>query len=370
MRMRRIDSRWIQSAAGVLLVMLAASVSAAERIKDIASVAGVRSNQLVGYGLVVGLDGTGDDTPFTEQSVRSMLASQGVNIPHDVDPDADNTAAVMITAELPAFTRPGQQIDVSVSSLGDADSLQGGELLMTPLRAGDGEVYAVAQGRVVIGGFGAEDTEIPVDNQLGGSIPNGAMVERRIETGFQDRDGVVLNLHEPDFTTARRTAEVINHNLGPNTARAEDAGSVQVRAPQDPDQRVSFISFLEELRVEPGEASAEVIVNARTGTIVMGSNVRVRPAAVSHGNMTVAIGAGGPEQIAEDPFGMDEPLVVPDEDMGELEGENPAFVFEAGADLNEIVDAINAVGAAPGDLVAILEALKRAGALRAELTII
>ncbi|MFP4647723.1 MAG: flagellar basal body P-ring protein FlgI [Halorhodospira sp.] len=353
----------------VALGLLAAGVAGAERIKDLASVAGVRSNQLVGYGLVVGLDGTGDDNPFTEQSVRSMLASQGVNLPQDADPGAENTAAVMVTAELPAFTRQGQEVDVSVSSLGNAESLQGGELLMTPLRGADDEIYAVAQGQVVVGGFGAEDTEIPVDHQLGGSIPNGALVERQVESGFQERDEVVLNLHDPDFTTARRTAEVINRNLGPDTASAEDAGSVRVRAPEDADQRVSFISFLEELEVDPGEAPAEVIVNARTGTVVMGANVRVRPAAVSHGNLTVAIG-GTPEQVAEDPFGNGDPLVVPDEDMDELEGDQPAFVFEGGADLNEIVDAINAVGVAPGDLVAILEALKQAGALRAELTII
>ena len=362
----------LRLAATALLLLgalLATSAAAAERIKDIASVEGVRSNQLVGYGLVVGLDGTGDDTPFTEQSVRSMLASQGVNIPDDVDPGADNTAAVMVTADLPAFTRPGQEIDVSVSSLGDADSLQGGELLMTPLRGTDGDVYAMAQGRVIVGGFGAEGTEIAVDNPLGGSIPNGAIVERSMDDAFAEEDAVVLQLHNPDFTTARRTAETINHHLGPDTARAQDAGSVQVRAPDEADRRVSFISFLEELEVEPGEAPAEVIVNARTGTIVMGDGVRVRPAAVTHGNMTVAIG-GGPEEIAEDPFGIDEPLVVPDEDLAEIEGEQPAFVFEPGADLQEIVDAINAVGAAPGDLIAILEALKEAGALRAELTVI
>ena len=366
---QRFGIRAATVAAALVVGCLSAAVGAAERIKDIASVSGVRSNQLVGYGLVVGLDGTGDDTPFTEQSVRSMLAAQGVNIPHDVDPDADNTAAVIVTAELPAFTRPGQTIDVKVSSLGDADSLQGGELLMTPLQGSDGEIYALAQGGVIVGGFGAEDTEIPVDNQLGGSVPNGATVERSVDGGFSEQDEIVLNLHEPDFTTARRTAEVINHNLGPDTARARDAGAVEVRAPQDSNQRVSFISFLEELRVEPGEGAAEVIVNSRTGTIVMGANVRVRPAAVSHGNMTVAIG-GAPQQVAEDPFGIDEPLIVPDEDLDELEGENPAFVFEPGADLNEIVDAINAVGAAPGDLIAILEALKRAGALRAELTVL
>ncbi|MBK1734839.1 flagellar biosynthesis protein FlgI [Halorhodospira abdelmalekii] len=352
------------------LGLVAASAAAAERIKDIASVAGVRSNQLVGYGLVVGLDGTGDNAPFTEQSVRSMLAEMGVNIPHDVNPQSDNTAAVIVTAELPAFVREGQQIDVKVSSLGNADSLQGGELLMTPLRGSDGRVYAVAQGGVIVGGFGAENTELPVENHLGGSIPRGAMVERSIESGFGDRGELVFNLHNPDFTTARRMAEVINHHLGPNTARASDAGSVRVRAPADANQRVSFISYLEELHVEPGEAPARVIVNSRTGTIVMGARVRVRPAAVSHGNLTVAIGAAPAQQVAAAPPGLDEPVLAPNEEFGDVEGGNPAFVFEPGADLNEIVDAINSVGAGPGDLIAILEALKRAGALRAELTVI
>ncbi len=357
--------------AGILVALgiVASGAMAAERIKDIASVGGVRSHQLVGYGLVVGLDGTGDDAPYTAQSVRSMLSSQGVNIPEDVDPGADNTAAVMVTAEMPAFTQPGKEIDVSVSSLGNADSLQGGELLMTPLRASNGDVYAMAQGRVIVGGFGAEGTSIPVDNPLGGSIPSGAIVERSVDSGFSERDEVVLNLHNPDFTTARRTAEAINRQLGPNTARAKNAGSVHVRAPDRADQRVSFISFLEGLKVEPGEAPAEVIVNARTGTIVMGAKVQVRPAAVSHGNMTVAIGSA-PEEVAEDPFGIGEPLIVPQEDLGEVEGGKPAFVFEPGANLQEIVDAINAVGAGPGDLIAILEALDRAGALRAELTVI
>lgn len=363
--------RWRWGAAAALLAagLLLSGGAAAERIKDIASTASARSNQLVGYGLVVGLDGTGDDAPYTDQSVRSMLSSQGVNIPDDVDPQSDNTAAVMVSAELPAFTRPGQEIDVKVSSLGNADSLQGGELLMTPLRGADGNVYAVAQGGVIVGGFGGENNEIPVDNPLGGSIPNGAIVERRVKGDFAERSEVVLNLNNPDFTTARRVAEAINDKLGPRTARAQDAGSVRVQAPRKADQRVSFISYLEGLEVEPGEAPARVIVNSRTGTIVMGSRVRVEPAAVSHGNLTVAIGEA-PEQVAEDPFGLDEPLMVPQEELGEVEGGKPAFVFEPGANLNEIVDAINSVGAAPGDLVAILQALKRAGALNAELTVI
>lgn len=355
--------------------VIVAAAEAAERIKDIASISGVRNNQLVGYGLVVGLDGTGDQVnqaPFTAQSLRSMLSSQGVNIPDDVNIGGDNVAAVMVTAQLPPFTRSGQEIDVRLSSIGNAESLQGGQLLMTPLRGGDGRTYAIAQGQAITSGFGAggaDGSQIEVDTPTAASIPSGAIVERRAPSGFAEQDEVVLHLNTPDFTTARRTAEVINDNLGPNTARASDAVTVRVQAPRDTNQRVSFISYLEELRVEPGDAPARVIVNARTGTIVMGSNVSVRPAAVTHGSMTVAI-AGAPDVVDEDPFGIGEPLVVPDEDLDELEGDNPMFMFEPGASLQEIVAAVNSVGAAPGDLVAILEALKEAGALRAELVII
>ncbi len=340
----------------VLAGLLAAGTAAAERIKDITTISGVRSNQLVGYGLVVGLDGTGDQTPFTEQSLRSMLATQGVNVPPGVNLRSSNVAAVMVSAELPPFSRSGQRIDVTVSSIGNAESLQGGELLMTPLRGADNRVYAVAQGSVIVSGLGSAAAQIDIEVPRSAAIPRGAMVERSAPSAFADQDEVVLNLNTPDFTTARRMAEVINEHLGPNTARASDAVSVRVRAPRDPDRRVSFISFLEELRVNPGEAPARVIVNARTGTIVMGSKVRVLPAAVTHGNMTVAIAA--PAEAAANGEGLDG------------ESGEPMFMFDAGADLNEIVAAVNSVGASPGDLVAILQALKAAGALRAELLVI
>ncbi len=342
--------------AMVFAVLAATGAAAAERIKDISTISGVRSNQLVGYGLVVGLDGTGDQTPFTEQSLRSMLATQGVTVPPDVDLRTDNVAAVMVSAELPAFARSGQRIDITVSSIGNAETLQGGELLMTPLRGVDDRIYAVAQGSVIVGGLGSAGAQIDIETPGTASMPRGAIVERRAPSNFADQDEVVLNLNTPDFTTARRTAEVINEQLGPNTARAADAVTVRVRAPRDPDRRVSFISFLEELRVTPGEAPARVIVNARTGTIVMGSKVRVLPAAVTHGSMTVAI-EGAPEAELNGEAAADG-------------GEDSMFVFEPGADLNEIVNAVNSVGASPGDLVAILEALKAAGALRAELLVI
>ncbi|RFA28558.1 flagellar biosynthesis protein FlgI [Alkalilimnicola ehrlichii] len=361
----------------VLLTFLfvAAPVQAVERIKDVASVAGVRSNQLVGYGLVVGLDGTGDQTtqtPFTVQSIRAMLAAQGVTIPPNVNFQSRNVAAVMIMADLPPFAKPGQTIDITVSSLGNASSLRGGSLLMAPLRGADGEVYAIAQGNLIVGGFGAggaDGSRVTVNVPSSGTIPNGATVEREVQSPFATGESIVLNLHTPDFTTAKRMAETINEQLGPGTAEARDAVSVAVRAPASSDQRVSFVSYLENLRFTPGDAPARVIVNARTGTVVIGSHVTVRPAAVTHGSLTVTITAN-PVVSQPQPFTDGETVVVPQDDIEITEEQNPMFLFGPGTELQEIVNAVNQVGAAPGDLVAILEALRRAGSLRAELIII
>ncbi|RLK48670.1 flagellar P-ring protein precursor FlgI [Alkalispirillum mobile] len=358
-----------------LVLLLTGVAQAEQRIKDIASVQGVRSNQLVGYGLVVGLDGTGDQSsqaPFTIQSIRSMLSSQGIAIPENVNMQVDNVAAVMVTAELPPFARQGQEVDITVSSLGNADSLRGGTLLMTPLRGADGEIYAMAQGNMLVGGFGAEGADgssITVNIPSAGTIPNGATVEREVNSPFSEQGDIVLNLNTPDFTTAHRVAEAINENLGPNTAQAQDAVSIQVQAPRTPNQRVSFMSFLEEIRVTPGDAPAQVIVNARTGSVVIGSEVKVRPAAITHGSLTVTI-TEAPFVSQPDPFTEGETMVVPQTDIEIEEEANPMFVFGPGTTLDEIVNAVNQVGAAPGDLVSILEALKRAGALRAELIII
>lgn len=346
-----------------------------ERIKDLASVAGVRDNQLVGYGLVVGLDGTGDQTtqtPFTVQSIRSMLSSQGVQVPPDVNFQTENVAAVMVTADLPAFARSGQEVDVTVASIGNADSLRGGALLMTPLRGADGEVYAMAQGNLTVSGFGAggaDGSSITVNIPSAGRIPNGATVEREVSSPFNTGNTIELNLNTGDFTTARRVADAINEELGPETARAEDATQISVRAPQDPDQRVGFMAYLEDIRVEPGEAPARVIVNSRSGTVVVGSEVRVRQAAVTHGSLTVTI----TEDFDVDqppPFTDGQPVVTPDTDIQVEQEDNPMFLFGPGVRLEEIVESVNRVGAAPGDLVAILEALKQAGALRAELVVI
>jgi flagellar P-ring protein FlgI len=340
-----------------------------ERIKDLATIAGVRDNQLIGYGLVVGLDGTGDQTtqaPFSTQSLKNMLTQLGVTMPDGVNPQTKNLAAVMITADLPPFAKPGQRMDITVSSLGNAKSLRGGTLLMTPLKGADGQVYAIAQGNLTVGGFGAggaDGSRITVNVPSVGRIPNGATVEREVPTSFTQGDHLTLNLRRPDFTTAYRMADVINANFGDELAQALDGSSVQVRAPTNPNQRVTFVSMLENLTLEAAEPPARVVINARTGTVVMGAGVTVRPAAISHGNLTVT--------IAENPaVAIPGALVGPQADIEVEQEQNRMFLFEPGTALGDIVEAVNEVGAAPGDLVAILEALREAGALRAELVVI
>ncbi|MCP5328002.1 MAG: flagellar basal body P-ring protein FlgI [Steroidobacteraceae bacterium] len=346
-----------------------------ERVKDLASVAGVRSNQLVGYGLVVGLDGTGDQTsqaPFTVQSIKNMLVRFGVTIPPNVNPQLKNVAAVTVSADLPPFSKPGQTIDVTVASIGNAGSLRGGTLLMAPLRGIDGEVYAIAQGSLIVSGFGVsgkDGSRIALNVPSGGRIPNGATVERTVPSNFASEPYVTLNLNTPDFTTATRLAAGINALLGEGTATPLDAVSVRVAAPVDQGQRIAYVATLENVEIEPGAAPARVIVNSRTGTVVIGSNVRVMPAAVSHGSLSVTIteriDVSQPNAFAEG-----RTVAAP---RSELNVESPParmFKFEAGVSLDELVQAVNRVGAAPGDLVAILEALKQAGALRAELIVI
>lgn len=361
------------------LALLAFGVSPAlaERVKDLASVAGVRGNQLVGYGLVVGLNGTGDQTtqtPFTVQSIINMLTQFGITIPPGTNLQLKNVAAVTVQAELPAFAKPGQNIDVTVSSIGNAKSLRGGALLMAPLRGADGNVYAIAQGNLVVGGFGAsgaDGSSVTVNIPSSGRIPNGASVERSVSNEFLTRDSIVLNLHTPDFTTATRLASQINTTLGAGTAIAVDAVSVNIRPPVDATQRTAFVAALEIIEVEPGEAQARVIVNSRTGTVVIGSNVRVTPAAVSHGSLVVTISETPFVSQPQAPFSdSGETVALSDSDVTLEQQNGSMFLFESGTSLDEIVQAVNRVGAAPGDLVAILEALKQAGALRAELVII
>ena len=355
-------------------IVISASVQA-ERIKDLASVAGVRTNQLVGYGLVVGLDGTGDQTtqtPFTVQSLRSMLKQFGITLPPGTNPQLENVAAVSVHAELPPFAKPGQTIDVTVSSLGNADSLRGGSLLMTPLKGADNKVYAIAQGNMVVSGFGAggsDGSKITVNIPSAGRIPNGATVERPAPTTFGSNDALVLNLHAPDFTTAKRVSDTINHVIGAQTAHPIDGSSIMVNAPEDHAQRVSFVSVLENLTLEPGSAPAKVVVNSRTGTVVIGNHVRVTPAAVSHGNLTVTISERATAS-QPGPLSGGSTVVVPESQIEIEQESNRMFMLDNNVSLDQIVRAVNQVGAAPGDLVAILEALKQAGSLRAELIVI
>lgn len=364
-----------RTAALALALLCGLSPAYAERIKDLASIAGVRDNQLLGYGLVVGLNGTGDktgQTPFTLQSLKSMLAQYGVSIPPNINPQLKNVAAVSIQATLPPFAKPGQTIDVTVSSLGNAKSLRGGSLLMSPLKGADGQVYAIAQGELVVGGLGVDGgdgSSIVINIPSVGRIPNGATVERVVNNAFNMTDQLVLNLHRPDFTTAQRLAKAINDKFGAGAASAIDAVSIKIAAPSDPSQRVTLMSMLENLEVDPGDAPARIVVNSRTGTVVIGSHVTVMPAAVSHGSLTVSITA---DPIISQPegFSRGETRVVPRSNIDVSQESNRMFEFKRGVTLNEIVQAINQVGAAPGDLVAILEALKQAGALRAELVII
>ncbi len=357
-------------------LLLLPALGQADRIKDLASVAGVRENQLVGYGLVVGLDGTGDQTSqtqFTAQSLKSMLARLGVAIPPGVNPKPKNVAAVMVHATLPPFVKPGQTIDVTVSSIGNAKSLRGGTLLMTPLKGADGQVYAIAQGNLIVSGFGAQGNDgskITVNIPSAGRIPNGATVERAVPSPFGFERQLVLNLHTPDFTTVARMVKAINRTLGEGTAVALDGASVQVRAPADLSQKVAFVSVVENIEVEPGEAPAKVVVNSRTGTVVIGKNVRILPAAVAHGSLVVTIternSVSQPAPFS--PSG--QTTVTPRSSVNVSQEGNHMFMIQPGIELQDIVRAVNQVGAAPGDLVAILEALKEAGALRAELIVI
>jgi flagellar P-ring protein precursor FlgI len=347
----------------------------AERIKDIASVAGVRANQLVGYGLVVGLDGTGDQTsqtPFTIQALKNMLAQLGVLVPDNVNPQLRNVAAVTVQAALPPFAKPGQTIDVTVSSIGNAQSLRGGSLLMTPLRGADGQIYALAQGNLVVGGFGIagdDGSRVSVNVPSTGRVPNGATVERMVPSALGTAEALVLNLHTPDFTTAYRLTESINASLGAGVAETIDPVSVRVRAPASEAERVAYIAHIENLVVEPAAAPARVIVNSRTGTVVIGADVRVTPAAVAHGSLVVRITET--DLVSQpNPFARGETVVVEQSDLEVEQGDSRMFLFEPGTSLNEIVEAVNQVGAAPGDLVAILEALREAGALRAQLIVI
>jgi flagellar P-ring protein FlgI len=363
------------------LILVLPSFAGAERIKDISSIAGVRGNQLVGYGIVVGLAGTGDGgSGLTLQSMQAMVSRFGI-VTDPAALNAKNAAAVMVTAELPPFIKPGQKMDVTVSTVGGAKSLRGGTLLMTPLLGADGETYAIAQGNLVVGGLGvegADQSSLVVNIPTTGRVLGGATVEKMVETSFLETENLILNLNRGDFTGAHNTAEAINEMFGGGVATPLDSSSILVRAPQDASQRVSFVSLLENIEVKDAEPPARVIVNSRTGTIVIGGNVRVTPAAVTHGSLTVKVNENpnvtpnsnvvtNGNQTVVTPAA---PTVTPNSQITVDQPNVRAFVFDAGVSLSSLVDAINAVGASASDLVAILDALHEAGALHAELLVI
>ncbi|WP_158972899.1 flagellar basal body P-ring protein FlgI [Paraglaciecola sp. L3A3] len=362
----------------VLTSLLLSPFSSAQRIKDLARVQGVRSNQLVGYGLVVGLPGTGEQSPFTEQSFRTMLSNFGISLDSGLKPKIKNVAAVAVHAELPPFIKPGQTIDVTVSSVGEAASLQGGTLIQTFLKGLDGKVYAIAQGSLVVSGFGAEGgdgSKIVVNTPTVGRIANGALVERSVPSGFMQEDYLTLNLNNPDFSTAQILADTINRRLGADPAKGYviatpiDAASVRVTAPREVGQRVGFLATLENFEFTPARAAARVVINSRSGTIVIGQDVRLLPAAITHGGLTVTIAEN---QTVTQPNALAEgETVVTTQSIVDVNlDDTRIFKFDPGVTLDELVRAVNEVGAAPGDLMAILEALREAGALQGELVVI
>jgi flagellar P-ring protein precursor FlgI len=362
--------------ASVLLALAPVAPARADKIRDLVQVAGVRSNQLIGYGLVVGLNGTGDQTtqaPFTTQSLENMLKQFGVSVPTTIQPQLKNAAAVTITAELPPFAKPGQAIDVTVASIGNATSIRGGELLMAPLRGADGNVYAIAQGSVVVGGVSAQGrsgSSVQVNITASGRVPNGATVERSVVSSFSEGGDLSLNLNSYDYTTAMRIADAINHLYGSGTARPLDGGSIAVRGPVDPGQRVAWLGAIESIDVQPGDAPARVVVNSRTGTVVIGSDVRVSVAAVAHGSIQVTI-SEQPQVSQPSPLSRGgQTVVVPSSNVSVSEDGAHMFKFGPGVSLDTIVRAVNQVGATPSDLISILQALKQAGALHAELVVI
>ena len=367
-----------------LILLLSTSGNAwADRIKDLASVAASRTNQLMGYGLVVGLQGTGDgaDVSFTAQSMKSMLSRMGVSLDGPLSDfeqgtsagkiDIKNVAAVMVTAELPPFAKPGQKIDINVSAIGKATNLRGGNLLLTSLRGVDGEVYGLAQGALNATGIDASaaGSKVSIGVPTSSRVPNGATVERMVETPFESSDHVVMNVRESDFTTTTAIVNAVNKSFGEGTARAIDGMSLAIRAPADMSQRVAFMSLVENLDVVPGEPPARVVINSRTGTVVISRNVRVTAAAVAHGTISVAIAATN-EVSQPNPLTAGQTAPVQNAEIAVTEPKNPMFLFQPGVDLRQVVDAVNQVGATPSALIAILEALKSTGSLRAELIII
>jgi flagellar P-ring protein FlgI len=351
-----------------------AATAHAERIRDLATVQGVRGNQLIGYGLVVGLDGSGDQTtqtPFTVQSLQSMLTQLGITLPPGTNPQLKNVAAVMVTAELPPFARPGQQVDVTVSSLGNARSLRGGTLLMTPLKGADAQIYAVAQGNVLVAGAGASQggSKVQINHLAAGRVPDGASIERAVASPFLQGESITLELNSTDFSTAQAVTDAINTEEGEGTAHALDGRVIDVKAPTDPDRRVRFMAQLENLQIAQIEPTARVIVNARTGSIAMNRTVQLEPAAIAHGNLSVTI-TSTPVVSQPGPLSSGQTTVTEKTDIQLKQDGGVLMKLPQAANLADLVKALNSLGANPADLVAILQALKAAGALRADLEVI
>ncbi|MBV9840462.1 MAG: flagellar basal body P-ring protein FlgI [Sphingomonadaceae bacterium] len=347
--------------------------ASAERIKDLGTFQGVRPNQLTGYGIVVGLAGTGDDSlEYATQAMKGAAQRFGLQLPPGIQPETKNAAAVMVTADLPAFAKPGQRLDITVSALGKAKSLRGGTLLIAPLYGADGQIYAMAQGNLAVGGLGvsAQDgSNVVINVPTSGRIPDGATVERAVDAGFATAPTMTFNLAEADATTVERVAAAINKTMGTPVATAIDAVSVSIQAPLGAGVRTALMSRIQDITVDPAEAAARVIVNARTGTVVINGAVRIAPAAVSHGKLTVKVDEK-PQVSQPNPFSQGQTVVTPNSNISVEEEKHPMFNFQPGASLADIVKAVNAIGASPADLVAILEALKQAGAMKAELIVL
>lgn len=369
--LRRLHSA--VAAAIMLLAALEGSAAHAERVKDIGQFQGLRANQLTGYGIVVGLAGTGDDSlDYATVGAKGTMSRFGLALPAGVNPALKNAAAVIITADLPAFAKPGQRLDITISAMGKAKSLRGGTLVMAPLYGADGQIYAMAQGNIVVGGLGvqaADGSKLSVNVPSAGRIDGGASVERAVSTGFDLGDRLTLNLVRQDLTNAGLVADAINRLFGAGTAQIVDGASISIAAPGATDQRVRMMAAIEALEITPSAPPARVIVNARTGTVVINGMVRVSPAAVSHGKLTVKIDEK-PLVVQPAPFSRGETRIEPNSDIAVDEERNPIYILDKGTSLTSIVKSINRIGASPGDLVAILEALSQAGALSAELVII
>jgi len=359
----------------VAAAALVAAPAQAERIKDLASIQGVRGNPLIGYGLVVGLDGSGDQvrqTPFTQQSLTNMLSQLGITVPPGSNMQLKNVAAVMVTATLPAFARPGQRLDVVVSSMGNAKSLRGGTLLMTPLKGADSQVYAIAQGNILVGGAGASagGSSVQINQLNGGRINDGAVVERAVPTSFAQDGTIYLEMDVTDFGTTQNVVAALNRQFGAGTAQAVDGRVVQVRGPLEPAAQAAFLAKVENLQVRRAPATAKVIINARTGSVVMNQTVMIEEAAVAHGNLSVIINRQAMVSQPDTPFGGGQTVVVPNTQIEVRQDDGALHRLRTSANLADVVKALNALGATPQDLLAILQAMKSAGALRAELEII